>query len=59
MTKDEILAELEGLTAAEAASKIGRSKLVYLTFQDAHLRKVHLLQLETRCQKVYRPHKQT
>ena len=27
MTKDEILAELEGLTAAEAASKIGRSKL--------------------------------
>lgn len=27
MTKDEILAELEGLTAAEVASKIGRSKL--------------------------------
>lgn len=27
MTKDEILAELEGMTAGEAASRIGRSKL--------------------------------
>lgn len=27
MTKDEILAELEGMTAEEVASRIGRSKL--------------------------------